>query len=152
MAARDSSGQFIKGAAPAAPAKRRSAGSAALAKAKQTALRARHSRSLERKTAAQEAAVLAGGVTLGLVERLDWDIPSIPGVPDPITYGVISYVLGDRMVGGKAGDALRGAGVGMLACGLRDLVAGRARLGEAIEADAYDDLDLDDLVDDDMAA
>lgn len=123
---------------------RRSTTSRAVTKAKARVSAMARSRAAERKTRAQETAVLLGGGGLGLIERMAIDLPSIPGVPDAVTYGVGTYLIGDRMVSGKAGDMLRSAGVGMLACALRDLVSGRTRLGAAedLDASAFDDLDL----------
>ena len=105
---------------------RRSGSSRTVEKLRARASAASRRRSQEKKQQLQDMAAVGGGIALGFIDRQGWENPiDIPGVPDAGVYGLAAYIVGDRMISGKAGEVVRGLGVGMVACAARDMVDGK---------------------------
>lgn len=101
-----------------------------LAKVEQRLSARAKSAATERKIEKAETWHIGGGAVVGLVERFGWDIPSVPGLPDPLAYGALFTILGKSKGAGMSRN-MRSLGIGMLTVGVRDLIAGKAKLGEA---------------------
>lgn len=115
-------------------------GSKALDKMRTRATNAARSRAEKKKSEKSEMGTVGGGLLLGLYDKSGWDLPSLPYVPDSVTYG-IAAVAASGYVGGTAGNTVRAMGIGMLTCAARELASGKIKLGgETVGADA----DLDD--------
>lgn len=105
---------------------RRSGGSRTADKLRSRLAASSRRRAQEKKQRFVDMAAVGGGAALGFIDRQGWENPlDIPGVPDAGVYAAGLYLAGDRFVSGKMGELMRGLGVGMMACAMRDLVDGK---------------------------
>lgn len=103
---------------------RRTSGSPKLRRLENRLQSQRRRRSQEKKQRFADMSAVAGGAALGALRR--WDVQNpidIPGIDDSAVYSVALYLLGDQFVGGKAGEFIRGAAVGMAAVAAHEMIS-----------------------------